>query len=120
MFYANVELTNLELPQNRGENNAYEVYKDGRLTHSYTSERLVEEAKRLFSEHFADTEAVIPVSMPVDLASPLGFACFLGNNLNGRKVFVPSNYNMTKILRSLAAQKSSHLVCDGDFFSQKP
>ena len=58
--------------------------------------------------------------MPVDLQTPLGFACFLGNNLNGRKLFVPSNYNMTRILRALEVQQSSHLVCDPEFFAQSP
>lgn len=120
MFYVNKEFTNLDLPENRGSTAAFEVFTNGRAAHSFSSEEMLDHAQRLFSEHFADGEKIVPVSMPVDLQTPLGFACFLGNNLNGRKVFVPANYNMTRIFRALEVQQSAHVVCDPEFFAQKP
>lgn len=54
--------------------------------------------------------------MSVDLETPLGFACFLANSANHRKVFVPSTFNMSKILKSVHAQASVDLVCDQAFF----
>ena len=54
--------------------------------------------------------------MSVDLETPLGFACFLANSANHRKVFVPSTFNMSKILKSVHAQASVDLVCDKDFY----
>lgn len=55
----------------------------------------------------------------MDLETPLGFACFLANASNHRKVFVPSTFNMSKILTSVHAQQSVDLVCDSDFFSMQ-
>jgi hypothetical protein len=54
--------------------------------------------------------------MSVDLETPLGFASFISNAANQRKVFVPSTFNMSKILKSVGAQESHDLVCDQDFF----
>jgi len=41
--------------------------------------------------------------MSIDLETPLGFASFLANSSNHRKVFVPSTYNMSTILKSVKA-----------------
>jgi len=54
--------------------------------------------------------------MSVDLETPLGFASFISNASNQRKVFVPCSFNMSKILKSVGAQESHDLVCDQDFF----
>ena len=54
--------------------------------------------------------------MSVDLESPLGFATFVANASNHRKVFVPSTFNMTSILKSVARQESHDIVCDQDFY----
>jgi len=45
-----------------------------------------------------------PVFMSLDLETPLGFASFLANTSNQRKVFIPSSFNASTILRSVAAQ----------------
>jgi hypothetical protein len=58
--------------------------------------------------------------MSVDLETPLGFASFLANSSNHRKVFVPSTYNMSIILKSVKAQQSVDLVCDKDFYELEP
>lgn len=39
--------------------------------------------------------------MSVDLETPLGFASFIANASNHRKVFIPSTFNMSKILKSV-------------------
>lgn len=54
--------------------------------------------------------------MSVDLESPLGFASFLANSSNHRKVFIPSTFNMSNILKSVARQESVDIVCDKDFY----
>ena len=54
--------------------------------------------------------------MSVDLESTLGFATFVANASNHRKVFVPSTFNMTSILKSVARQESHDIVCDQDFY----
>ena len=54
--------------------------------------------------------------MSLDLETPLGFATFLANAANHRKVFIPSSYNMSGILKSVARQSSVDLVCDQGFY----
>lgn len=54
--------------------------------------------------------------MSVDLESPLGFATFVANTSNHRKVFVPATFNMSNILKSVARQESLDIVCDKDFY----
>ena len=58
--------------------------------------------------------------MSLDVETPLGFATFLANTQNHRKVFIPSTFNMSKILKSVQAQESLDLVCDKDFFELDP
>ena len=58
--------------------------------------------------------------MSLDVETPLGFATFLANSSNHRKVFVPSTFNMSKILKSIHAQQSVDLVCDKDFYELEP
>ena len=54
--------------------------------------------------------------MSLDLETPLGFATFMANASNQRKVFIPSTFNMSTILRSVSAQQATDLVCDQDFY----
>ena len=58
----------------------------------------------------------MPVFMSMNLETPLGFASFLANASNQRKVFVPATFNMSHILKSLGRQSSTELVCDKDFY----
>ena len=101
MFYADADMTTLQIPENRADATVFEVYQGGSLAHTYSSSDMLDHAQKIYDSHFAGGDALAPVFMPLDLETPLGFACFLGNNLNGRKVFVPANYNMTRIIRSL-------------------
>ena len=52
----------------------------------------------------------------MDLETPLGFTTFLANTSNHRKVFIPSTFKMSKILKSISRQESHDLVCDQEFY----
>jgi len=58
--------------------------------------------------------------MSLDVETPLGFATFLANTQNHRKVFIPSTFNMSKILKSVQTQESVDLVCDQAFYELEP
>lgn len=58
--------------------------------------------------------------MSMDPETPLGFATFLANTQNHRKVFIPSTFNMSKILKSVQTQESLDLVCDQVFYEFEP
>jgi len=100
---------------------------------SFKSEEIVEKSRELWDNHFSETSGDVddgslfnyevrsgttakPIFMCLDLETPLGFASFLANASNHRKVFVPSTFNMSTILKSVSAQQSHDLVCDKDFF----
>ena len=94
---------------------------------------MAQRSSSLWADHFSKTSGDIvdgkmfsyetksgvtckPVFMSVDLETPLGFSCFLANSANQRKVFIPSTFNMSKILKSVHTQESADLVCDESFF----
>lgn len=70
----------------------------------------------LFNVEVSSGQTCKPIFMSLDLESPLGFASFLANASNHRKVFIPSTFNMSKIVKSVRAQESVDLVCDKDFY----
>lgn len=61
-----------------------------------------------------------PVFVALDLESPLGFATFLANASNQRKVFIPSTFNLSKVLKSIKSQASVDLVCDKAVYELQP
>jgi hypothetical protein len=71
----------------------------------------------LFNIEVRDGQTAKPVFMSVDLETPLGFTSFLSNASNHRKVFIPSTFNMSKIIKSIGRQESHELVCDSEFYS---
>jgi len=71
---------------------------------------------KLFNYEVRSGEAAKPIFMSLDLETPLGFASFLANASNQRKVFIPSTFNASTILKSVRTQQSPDLVCDEDFF----
>lgn len=102
-----------------------------------TSGEIASKSSELWQTHFAQTAGDVPdgslfnyevssgqtckpVFMSVDLETPLGFASFLANSSNHRKVFIPSTFNMSKIIKSVQAQQSVDLVCDKDLFEITP
>ena len=56
----------------------------------------------------------------VDLETPLGLASFIANNANSQKVYIPSTFNMSKILHSLKTQDSKIVVCDDELYLMEP
>jgi hypothetical protein len=60
----------------------------------------VSNAQKLWSSHFSKA-GENPVFLSVDLETPLGLASFIANNANFQKVYIPSSFNMSKILTSL-------------------
>jgi hypothetical protein len=70
----------------------------------------------MFNYEYTSGTTAKPVFMSLDLETPLGFASFLSNAANHRKVFIPSSFNMSSILKSVSRQESVDLVCDQAFF----
>jgi len=70
----------------------------------------------MFSVEYRSGKTAKPVFMSVDLETPLGFTAFLANSSNHRKVFIPSTFNASKILKSIRAQASTNLICDSSFY----
>lgn len=68
-----------------------------------------------------DTDDKInPIFLTVSLKYPLGLATLVACTQHGRKVFIPSTYNIAKIAKSFSYQKSDVLVCEEDVFSFEP
>ena len=133
LVYANTKYSTFSLPQNDSAHLMFECYRDGKRVSNYSSGEIAEKSSQLWQDHFSknsgDTtddslfnvevtggQAAKPVFMSLDLETPLGFASFLSNAANHRKVFIPSSYNMSQILKSVHRQASHDLVCDKDFF----
>ena len=133
LVYANAALSGFSLPQNQSETNLFECYRDGKQVSSFTNGQIVEKSTQLWGDNWSRTAGdtvdgkmfnyefnsgttAKPVFMSTDIDSPLGFSTFLANSANHRKVFIPSTYNMTKMLKSISAQKSVDLVCDSSFY----
>jgi hypothetical protein len=84
-----------------------------------TSSELVSQSQRLWSNVF-NKSGEHPVFISLDLETPLGLAAFIANNANFQKVYIPSSFNMSKILHSLKTQESKVIVCDQDLFQLEP
>jgi len=110
MVYANPSLSNNEIPENQAGDAAFSSYQNGKEVASFTSGDLVQHSRNLWNEHFSKGET--PVFISVNLETPLGLATFLANNANSRKVYIPSSFNMNKILTSLKTQGSTTVVTD--------
>lgn len=111
MVYANPSLSHFEIPENSPSDVAFQTYKNGRESSSFSSSELVGHASRLWESHFSKAGEQ-PVFISLNLETPLGLASFLANNANQQKVYIPSTFGMTKILTSLKTQQSSAIVID--------
>jgi hypothetical protein len=131
--YAQTKFNPYSLPQNDASHTLFECYRDGKRVSSLSSGEVAEKSNELWQSHFSKSsgdstdaslfnvevtggQAAKPVFMTLDLETPLGFATFLSNSSNARKVFIPSSYNMSNILKSVARQCSVDLVCDQAFY----
>ncbi len=119
MVYANPQVSNFEIPENQASDVALSSYQNGKEVATFTSGDLVNQARTLWSNHFSKSGEQ-PVFISLNLETPLGLASFLANNANFKKVYIPSSFNMTKILTSLKTQQSTTIVCDQDLVELEP
>ena len=134
MVYANPKISCFELPVNDASNTLFECYRGGNRVAEHSSGDIVTKSSEMWQKHFSQSadditdakmfnvevrsgQAAKPVFMAVDLETPLGFTSFLSNASNHRKVFIPSTFNMSKILKSVSRQESHELVCDDELFA---
>lgn len=120
LVYSTSEYSGFELPLNESGSQLFECYRDSKRVSTFTNGEIAEKSSELWSSHFSlsagdHTDAKLfnvevksgttakPVFMSLDLETPLGFASFLANSANHRKVFIPSTFNMSKILKSVHA-----------------
>ena len=137
LVYAAASLNSNSLPQNDASDVLFESYANGSRGSSLTNGEVASKSTDLWQNHFSQTAGDIPdgslfnvevssgqtckpVFMSVNLETPLGFASFLANASNHRKVFIPSTFNMSKIIKSIHAQQSVDLVCDSEFYELEP
>jgi hypothetical protein len=119
MVYANPSLSNFEIPENQANDGAFSSYQNGKEVASFTSGDLVQQSRNLWNGHFS-SNVDTPVFISVNLETPLGLTSFLANNANGRKVYIPSSFNMNKILTSLKTQQSTIIVTDQELVEIEP
>lgn len=120
MSYVSPSMSKFSLPENSPTDSVIEVYKNGRSAHSFSNQEICQHAESLWTDHFSTAKFDSPIFMACDLESPLGLACFLGVSAHFHKAVIPSSMNMSRILKCLRAQHSTHLVCDQAFFEAAP
>lgn len=120
MLYTKKRLTNLRLPGTKSGSVAMECYTKGELVTSLSHSDIINKANDIWEQYLNGEDKHLPVFLTLSLQYPLGFATFLACTMNGRKVFVPSTYNVAKIAKSFNFQKSDVLVCEEDVFTFEP
>lgn len=100
MVYANPKMTTMQIPENSSNDTVFESYRGGKRVASYTNNDIVGFADNLWKNHFSSRDTK-PTFMSIDLETPLAFASFVANTANLKKVFIPSTFNMNKILKGL-------------------
>ena len=119
MVYATPSSTTYEIPENSSSDAAFSAYQNGKEVASFTSGDLVSHANSLWENHFSKS-GEHPIVLSLNLETPLGLSAFLANNANHQKVYIPSSFNMSKILTSIKTQQSEVLVCDQELFELEP
>jgi hypothetical protein len=120
MLYTNKSLTNLRIPGPSEDALAMECYIKGDQVSSLTQSELVSKAEEIWKEYLNGDDKNLPVFLTLSLQYPLGFATFIGSLMNGRKVFIPSTYNVAKIAKNFHTQKSDVLICEDEVFQFDP
>ena len=119
MVYANPKLSNYEIPENNPSDLVFSSYQNGKEVSSYSSGDIVNKAQSLWNNEFSKA-GENPVFISLNLETPLGLSSFIANNANFQKVYIPSSFNMSKILHSLKTQDSKVIVCDEELYSLEP
>lgn len=117
LLYTKPNLTTLKLPGTSGNSNAVEYYKEGEYVAEITNKQFLGKSKEVWKNHLSKGNKSLPVFLTLSLQTPLGFTTFISSITNGRKVFIPSSYNVAKIARSFGYQRSDLLVCDEALYS---
>eukprot|EP00347_Sterkiella_histriomuscorum_P009405 403341340 len=117
MVYANPQLSTFEIPENKAEDVAFVSYQNGKRVSAYSNGEITEHAQKLWSEIFSSSNDSHPVYMSLNLETPLALASFIANNANLQKVYIPSTFNVNKIVESIKTQQSQILVCDADLYT---
>jgi len=133
LVYANPKLSLFQLPANEPTTPLFECYRGGKRVAEHSNGAINEKSQELWQNHFTQTAGDVPdgklfnvevssgqtakpIFVSMDLETPLGFSAFLANASNHRKVFIPSTFKMSKIIKSISRQESHDLVCDQEFF----
>ena len=106
----------MRLPGTHGGKLAFDYYSEGEQKAQFTNEEMLEKAADIWRHYLSKGNVNLPVFLTLSLQTPLGFATFLSSISHGRKVFVPSSYNMAQITKSFGYQKSDMLVCDENLY----
>ena len=117
MLYTKPSLTNLRLPGTDGRALAFQYYLKGNYESKMTNLEVLQEAADIWRSYISKGNKNLPIFLTLSLQSPLGFATFLSSIMNGRKVFMPSTYNMAKITKSFGYQRSDLLVCGEELYN---
>ena len=122
MVYASPSVSSFQIPENKAEDQAFISYQGGKRVSAYTNGELAQHAQSLWEKHFNthSPNDPHPVYMSLNLETPLALASFIANNANLTKVYIPSTYNVNKIIESIKTQGSQTLVCDSDLFTLEP
>lgn len=120
MLYTHRALTNYRVAGLESGSLALECYKGGDLVSSHSNNDLIAKAKDVWKKYLDGDDKHLPVFLTLSLQYPLGFASFLSCVMNGRKVFIPSTYNVAKLTKSFNYQKSDVLICEEDVFKFEP
>ena len=110
MSYVKSTMTNLQIPGCSDSDVAIESFSEGKKVTSITQSELVSTAVKVYEKYLDTENKSLPIFLTVSLQYPLGLATFVGSLYNGRKVFIPSTYNIAKIAQSFNFQKSEVLV----------
>ena len=114
MVYANPRLSAVELPVNQTSQSVYESHRGGKVVSNFSSSDLVNKAHSLWGDHLSKSDHNTPLFLSVNLETPFALAAFLGANANFQKVYVPSSFNMGRILEGVESQHSSVVIIDNE------
>ncbi|CDW74005.1 amp-binding protein [Stylonychia lemnae] len=120
MVYASPSLSTVQIPDNRADDQAFVSYQNGKRVSSLTNGEITQHAQSLWENHYSQHADSNPVFMSLNLETPLALASFIANNSNLQKVYIPSSFNVNKIIENIKVQGSHTLVCDADLYTLEP
>ncbi|CAI2374061.1 unnamed protein product [Moneuplotes crassus] len=119
LLYTKPNLTTLKIQGTTGDATAVEYYKEGEYVTGITNTEFLGKAQEVWNSYLSQGNKRLPIFLTLSLQTPLGFTTFIASITNGRKVFIPSSYNVAKIAKSFGYQRSDLLICDEALYSFK-